>query len=451
MKVLLICVGSRGDAEPFCSLAAQLLANNHSVEFFIQPELQHLVPKHESATTHLLPFTQFDFYKFVGNPTKGLDHSNPRVKFVGIVTDIIAKLVFPCHEDVLKVANHSDVMVTSALARSLTFAVAEKVDIPSCLVHLQPLLPTDLFPHFSLDDDCVTCLMDEKANAPNPKHLETYWNLERYQHDFLEPDLDALYESLQLPETMDFAKTKVILSGEHPSVWIANSFYDDLIPNVVPSDDNNTRNVVHIGALADAYIPKDFIEPDAEFCKFLQEKRPICVGFGSMPFGQVQDILAVLKELDEDAVFVGKALELSKNADESNDESSDDDDWTKEHIRQVSSLPYAWLLPQCRMMLSHGGAGVVHATLRAGIPPVIAPLMGDQFVFAKLLTAKQIGVRAGAMLPSIRRDEWKTAILAAMECEDAAKAFGNRIRSEELLGVERMVQALEEKIVFLGE
>jgi UDP:flavonoid glycosyltransferase YjiC (YdhE family) len=434
MKVLFICVGSRGDAEPFCSLAAQLVANNHSVDFFVQPELQHLAPKHDNVTVHLLPFTQFDFYKFVGNPTKGLDHPNPRVKFVGIVTDIIAQLVFPCRDAVLKVAQDADVMVTSALARSLTFAVAEKVGIPSCLIHLQPLLPTDLFPHYSSpDDECAKCLMD-KNNKPDPKNLESYWELETFQHDFLAPDLDSLYESLELPETLDFEKTKAILSGQHPSVWIINSFFDTLIPNIANSD----NHIVHVGALADAYIPKDFVEPDAEFCNFLKEKRPICVGFGSMPFGQVKGILEVIKELDMDAVFVGKALELSDK---------NDDDWTKQHVRQVSSLPYAWLLPQCRMMLSHGGAGVTHATLRAGIPPVIAPLMGDQFFFANLVQAKKIGARAGASLPAITRDEWKTAIRAAVECEDAAKAFGDEVRSEQSLGVERMVQALKEKIV----
>jgi len=42
-------------------------------------------------------------------------------------------------------------------------------------------------------------------------------------------------------------------------------------------------------------------------------------------------------------------------------------------------------------MLSHGGAGVLHSTLRAGIPAIIAPLIGDQFVFAKLIDARELG------------------------------------------------------------
>ena len=42
-------------------------------------------------------------------------------------------------------------------------------------------------------------------------------------------------------------------------------------------------------------------------------------------------------------------------------------------------------------MFSHGGAGVLHSTLRAGVPAIVAPLVGDQFVFAKLIEARDLG------------------------------------------------------------
>lgn len=50
-----------------------------------------------------------------------------------------------------------------------------------------------------------------------------------------------------------------------------------------------------------------------------------------------------------------------------------------------------WRLPQCRCMVSHGGAGVLHSTLRAGIPAIIAPFFGDQFFHAKLIQARELG------------------------------------------------------------
>jgi UDP:flavonoid glycosyltransferase YjiC (YdhE family) len=130
MKALLICVGSRGDTEPFCALADRLLSGGHQVEFFIQPEYQSLAPA--GANIHTLPFTHQDFYRFVGNPTHG--------------ADIIAALVPPCWKDVLQLAETCNLIVTSALARSLSFAISHKLEISVCLVHLQPLIPTEAFP-----------------------------------------------------------------------------------------------------------------------------------------------------------------------------------------------------------------------------------------------------------------------------------------------------------------
>lgn len=59
--------------------------------------------------------------------------------------------------------------------------------------------------------------------------------------------------------------------------------------------------------------------------------------------------------------------------------------------RLFSVIFLDWRLPQCRCMVSHGGAGVLHSTLRAGIPAIIAPFFGDQFFHAKLIQARELG------------------------------------------------------------
>jgi sterol 3beta-glucosyltransferase len=430
MKALLICVGSRGDTEPFCALADRLLSGGHQVEFFIQPEYQSLAPA--GANIHTLPFTHQDFYRFVGNPTHGADHENPRVKFVGVVTDIIAALVLPCWKDVLQMAETCNLIVTSALARSLSFAISQKLEIPVCLVHLQPLIPTEAFPHYSQTDDFMAALTQDGTTPDQLKYnKETYVELERYQHEFLEERLDAMYSELELEPNLTFEESQSLLSGNRDNTWIANSFYS---PELIPAVTDVGPNVHHVGPLADAYIPKDFT-PEQELSGFLIAERPICVGYGSMPYNQVEMLLEVLEEINCKAVLVGKALEIPAAR----------KDWATNHVRQVASAPYAWLLPNCEMMLCHGGAGVVHTTLRAGIPLVISPLMGDQFAFARLIQAKRLGARAGASLPTVTKEELIKAIQNAKACIPAAKAFGERVRSssDNLLGVERMVQLLE--------
>ena len=126
--------------------------------------------------------------------------------------------------------------------------------------------------------------------------------------------------------------------------------------------------------LADDYLPPEYTPPQ-ELVDFLNanEEKPICIGYGSMPFEKAQMIVDALEQTKERAILVGSAM---MNVE------------TNDKIFAIESVPYSFLLPQCRMMLSQGGAGVIHATLRAGIPSVVSPLFGDQFFWAKLLQAK---------------------------------------------------------------
>lgn len=431
MRALLITVGSRGDAEPFCSLAASLGAKGHDVDIFLQTDLKHLAPS--SATVHDLPFTQMDFYKFVGNPTHGTDHENPRVRFVGIVADVIAELTFPCCEQVLEVATTAQVIISSSLARPLAMALSTKLNIPACIVHLQPLIPTNKFPHYSQTDQCVSVLTKEGELSENDSFEESYWELEGFQHAFLQDRLDAVYAKLELPPLrFDNAFKKALSGNDADKTLIANAFSMDIIPNVHDAEISRIHNV---GPLADAYIPADWNAP-ADLMAFLGdcEEPPVCIGYGSMPFGKAAMILEALEELDRKAVLVGDALKTVEA-----------NEWVKENTFQVSAAPYAWLLPQCSMMLCHGGAGVVNSTLRAGIPCVISPLMGDQFFFAKLLEAKKLGVQAGASLGGLTKSDIVEGIKRADVCIAGAKALGETIKLAKT-GVNILVEVLEEHI-----
>lgn len=254
--------------------------------------------------------------------------------------------------------------------------------------------------------------------------------LERFQHDFLQEGLDLLYKELNLPNRLDFDANLAFLCGKRDKVGIFNCFSSDLIPDVATkkraTDGGGGQQpsfVYNIGGLGDSYIPPSF-EPESlngDLLDFLK-RRPICVGYGSMPFDRVAILLDALQAAGKPALLVGQAMKLGPG--------NAQNDWVCENVRQVDALPYAWLLPQCSMMLSHGGAGVLHATLRAGIPPVISPLMGDQFFWAQLVQARGLGVQAGSSLPAVTQEDIQTAIqLAETKCTDNAKAFGRAMRN----------------------
>ncbi|MBK6792237.1 MAG: hypothetical protein IPG80_06755 [Anaerolineales bacterium] len=44
----------------------------------------------------------------------------------------------------------------------------------------------------------------------------------------------------------------------------------------------------------------------------------------------------------------------------------------------LESTPHDWLLPKCKMLIRHGGAGTISAGLHAGIPQMVVPFMADQ-------------------------------------------------------------------------
>ncbi|KAL3904072.1 MAG: hypothetical protein SGPRY_011423 [Prymnesium sp.] len=137
--------------------------------------------------------------------------------------------------------------------------------------------------------------------------------------------------------------------------------------NLIPTTPDVGNNVYLCGPLADQHIPPDW-SPPVQLERFLQdsEQMPVCVGYGSMPFSRVEAVLDALRTTRSRAVLVGPALKLTE------------DDWTREHVIHVTSVPYGWLLPRCSIMLNHGVAGVVNSALRAGVPYVVSPLMGDQ-------------------------------------------------------------------------
>lgn len=457
MRAVMLTVGSRGDAEPFCSLASALSSRGHAVDLFLQPDLHDLAP---SVAVHALPFCKSDFYRFLANPSHGADDPNPRVRFTGCVADLIGELVLPCAPQVLRLVESGGtegcVIIASTLAKQLALAVGEKAGVPVCMLQLQPLVPTTRFPHFSRGDDCVRAILngdgektgvgseevssdgDQALGGRGAENTESYWALERYLHQFLRDHVVRLYAELALPpcdDGTDFDKNvRRAMLGQREDVMIVNAFScgsSALIPACEDQHDSG-QNIVDAGALADAYVPGDW-SPPVDLVSFLDAAgpRPVCVSYGSMPFDRWYEVVSALKLLSRRAVLIGMGGKVNMLLDE--------DDMKM--FMPLDTAPYAWLLPKCSMLLCHGGAGTVHAALRAGIPAVISPLMGDQFFFAALLKAKGLGVQCGGSLTSVTGKDIADAVEEALLCKENCRQVGEAMQS--VNGVDVLVDALD--------
>ena len=76
-------------------------------------------------------------------------------------------------------------------------------------------------------------------------------------------------------------------------------------------------------------------------------------------------------------------------------------------IDSIGDIPHDWLFPQMAAVVHHAGAGTTGAGLRAGVPAVTVPMIGDQPFWAARIAA------LGAGPPPIRYRRLSVPVLTA--------------------------------------
>jgi sterol 3beta-glucosyltransferase len=161
-------------------------------------------------------------------------------------------------------------------------------------------------------------------------------------------------------------------------------------------------------------------------------KPPVCVSFGSMVNRNAGKIDAVIRESLKQTN--NRGIILSGWGTPKRESTSD--------LLYVESAPHDWLLPRCKMIVHHGGAGTTAAGLRAGIPQVVVPFTADQPFWGNRI--RTLG--AGPKPLRVGRLSGKGMVGAMVEAEsnavrERAQAAGRRIRGED--GVGEAVRLIE--------
>jgi sterol 3beta-glucosyltransferase len=149
---------------------------------------------------------------------------------------------------------------------------------------------------------------------------------------------------------------------------------------------------------------------------------PIYMGFGSIPVvapdAMAKLVRDVAAELSARVVLVTGWSALANMK-------------SDERVHVVRSVNHDWLFPRCRAALHHGGAGTTAATARAGLPTVVCSVFADQPFWANRLEARGVGRHVplkkmtsprvvaafGRLLDDATRERAR-AIAAAMAQED---------------------------------
>ncbi len=166
-------------------------------------------------------------------------------------------------------------------------------------------------------------------------------------------------------------------------------------------------------------------QPPADLAAFIEfGPTPIYVGFGSMsardPRATTQLIVEALRRTEQRSVLSTGWSGLA-DAD------------LLESVFAVESIPHDWLFPRMAAVVHHGGAGTTGAGLLAGIPNVIVPAAGDQFLWGEGVEALGVGPKA---IPRKRLTVERLAEAIQVAVNDAstrerAKALGECVRADD--------------------
>jgi len=163
--------------------------------------------------------------------------------------------------------------------------------------------------------------------------------------------------------------------------------------------------------------------PFADLVEFLfAGPKPIFVGFGSMVVEDTSQLAAIIMKA-ADAADCRVVVQSS---------------WSKLDVgasarcHGVGPCPHDWLLPQCCAVVHHGGAGTTAAGLRYGLPTLVCPFFGDQFLWAEMVRRAGVGpapCSVWKLTETVLAE--KFAELQKPEIQEAARKLSMKMKRED--------------------
>ena len=409
----ILAVGSRGDVQPLCALAVGLQRAGHRVRVATHGNFKEFVSQ-----------LGLEFAPLAGNFEELLKSVEGEKLLAGKRNKLISDELF---QELLinswACCQGTDVVIFGQLA-TWGYHIAEKLDVPGLIAATCPLSPTREFPF----------LQSSKAVKKPWSGLLNYGSYLLIDFLFWQKNRKAINrfrkEILELPP-LPFLGNQ--FRRKQPKNLSPLPFLYGFSPLVIPKplDWSDWLNVTGYWFL-DSSV---HYQPPKELLDFINNgSAPVCIGFGSMAFGNTSNVAQVLLEALERSQQRG--ILLSGWAGISNAKKSD-------NVFIIDSVPHDWLFPRMAAVVHHGGAGTTAAGIRAGVPSVVVPFFADQPFWAERL------VELGVSPPPIPFKELSAQRLAAAiqvavsdkNMQQQAFALGESVRKEN--GVANAVEAFQ--------
>jgi sterol 3beta-glucosyltransferase len=401
MNITILTFGSRGDVQPFLPLSLGLMSRGHNVILAAPARFKSLVEEHGIT-----------FFPLAGDPEELSRRLNDAGhNFFKLVKELMSHAVNIGAEMMRQTdeaSRNADLIIHTFAHTVGAHTLAREKNIPDIHIQTFPMFtPTGDYPNISLPN-LGNRFLNRLTHTASLKVTELTSSL----------GFEQVRRRAGLPKRKLYSPFKD--SPPRLRTPILCAWSPSLIP---PSSDWSPR--VHVTGYY--FFPHDdSYNPPNELKEFLEAgKSPVCVSFGSMVNKNAEKVDEIIRESLRQTN--NRGIILSGWGSAKRESTSD--------LLYIESAPHDWLLPKCKILIHHGGAGTTSAALRAGIPQVVVPFMADQPFWGSRVHA--VGVASKPIRVSRLSVEKMVSAMAEAESKiilERAQLMGQMIRSEDGVG-----------------
>jgi sterol 3beta-glucosyltransferase len=394
-KIALATHGTRGDVQPFVSLALALMARGHEVTLGTPVNLMAFVESCGVPARKLAINSQ----AFMESPQgqEWLNAGNVQ-KFMKEMAAIVHDHRDELIADMEDVCAGADVVVTGLLTEEFLSVLAESRKLPMLSVHFNPMRPNSRYANGLVSVRALPGFL----NRATHKLAEMAW------WAGYKKDVNYFRQKVGLPPTNTPTPRRFLEHG-----WpTLHAFSPALVPP--PAEYKDAMPVV--GAIRFPQSARKKVGDtahDPDLVAWLAAgSAPVFFGMGSMP---VRDIASTLAIIAAASKACGVRALIGAGWSRMNEAMS-----LPDHLRIVGAVDHSWLLPQCRAAVHHGGAGTVQAAIVAGLPAVVASVFADQPFWGAQL--ERLGLGVHLPFKTFREDTLRAALTRVLAADVAANA-----------------------------
>ena len=391
MKIYLATLGSRGDNEPFRALALEAASAGHDVYF---AHTEDLPSSADAAYTELL--LRGSVGKVVAK--QGVSTLRALTNYRSVMTPLVEGV----YADTT--AHIQDIRPDVVVYHPKILTAATATHAVGGIAVMAEMVP-------------ITTPTSEFAPPGIPSSLPSSWNTSSYRL------IAAGMAAFGSPRKKLAKDLGVIRTGHDLSLVPVS-------PTLITPPADWPKDTVMTGQW---FIPERE-ELDEQLRAFLEFGPVLYAGFGSMRdsrgFARAHAVVSAARSVGMKTLLVtgsGGLVAAQEHA-------------LASDVLVRETVAHTTVLPHIDVALHHGGAGTVHAMVRAGVPSVIMPFLGDQPWWAQRLHAMHLGPPALSR-HTTRYQTIANSLVQARSYSDVVNVAALKMATED--GLARAIEIIE--------